>query len=49
MHGLSSAGLIRQVDAAGGVAAGVRGQPRFLVQPPMVLAHVAARWWPLRG
>ena len=49
MHRPSSAGSIRQVGAAGGVGAGVRGQPRFLVLPPIVLARVAARWWPLHG
>ncbi len=42
MHGLSAAGSICQVDAAGGVAAGVHRQQLIHVQPPMVLAHVAA-------
>ena len=49
MHCPSSAGSIRQVGTAGGGGAGVRGQPRFLVLPPIVLARVAARWWPSRG
>ncbi len=43
MHGLSAAGSICQVDAAGGVDAGGHRQQLINAQPPMlVLAHVAA-------
>ncbi len=43
MHRFSAAGSICQVDAAGGVAAGVHRQQLINAQPPMlVLAHVAS-------